>query len=220
MNDVILYHGSRGGLDGDIRAESRQRCDFGCGFYMGTNKDQAAGLVIEDPSPVLYKLKFRLSEIDEAKVLRLSGEDWLYTVLANRDRVHSISRSAIGQEARARTEGYDVIIGPIADDRMNEAIKQFEQNRITDSVLIACLSSIDYGEQYVVKSQDVCKKIEILDERDLYGKEADIIRDYTQGMRKNSYDVVDRMARLHRREGKYLDEIVSEKLKGRDKHGR
>ena len=35
MEDVILYHGSRGGIQGKIRPCSRLRCDFGKGFYMG-----------------------------------------------------------------------------------------------------------------------------------------------------------------------------------------
>ena len=41
MEDLILYHGSRGGLQGPIAPISRVRCDFGKGFYMGTNEIQA-----------------------------------------------------------------------------------------------------------------------------------------------------------------------------------
>lgn len=32
MQDVILYHGSRGGIEGGIKPVSRERCDFGKGF--------------------------------------------------------------------------------------------------------------------------------------------------------------------------------------------
>ena len=41
MEDLILYHGSRGGLHGPIAPKSRVRCDFGKGFYMGTDENQA-----------------------------------------------------------------------------------------------------------------------------------------------------------------------------------
>ena len=39
--DIILYHGSRGGIDGDIAPISRARCDFGQGFYLGEEEKQA-----------------------------------------------------------------------------------------------------------------------------------------------------------------------------------
>ena len=32
---VLLYHGSRSGIKGPIAPISRERCDFGKGFYMG-----------------------------------------------------------------------------------------------------------------------------------------------------------------------------------------
>ncbi len=48
MKDVILYHGSRGGIDGEIQPISRVRCDFGKGFYMGESEEQAKGLIAED----------------------------------------------------------------------------------------------------------------------------------------------------------------------------
>lgn len=41
MEDLILYHGSRGGIQGPIAPKSRSRCDFGFqGFYMGTYESQ------------------------------------------------------------------------------------------------------------------------------------------------------------------------------------
>ena len=42
MEDIILFHGSRGGLQGDIQPQSRVD-DFGKGFYMGESQDQAKG---------------------------------------------------------------------------------------------------------------------------------------------------------------------------------
>lgn len=35
---VTLYHGSKSGIRGDIAPISRERCDFGKGFYMGTDR--------------------------------------------------------------------------------------------------------------------------------------------------------------------------------------
>lgn len=35
MKDIILYHGSKGGIKGNIKPISREFCDFGKGFYLG-----------------------------------------------------------------------------------------------------------------------------------------------------------------------------------------
>ena len=35
---MLLYHGSKAGIDQPIRPVSRSKCDFGRGFYMGTER--------------------------------------------------------------------------------------------------------------------------------------------------------------------------------------
>lgn len=37
---VLLYHGSKSGIVGEIEPKSRPQCDFGKGFYMGTEVTQ------------------------------------------------------------------------------------------------------------------------------------------------------------------------------------
>ena len=62
--DVLLYHGSKGGLLGDtILPNSRKICDFGSGFYMGTQPSQAKALISVDIKPfVLCYLKYLKTE--------------------------------------------------------------------------------------------------------------------------------------------------------------
>ena len=39
-----LYHGSKSGIKGDIQCNlSRDKCDFGPGFYMGDKPEQPMG---------------------------------------------------------------------------------------------------------------------------------------------------------------------------------
>lgn len=42
---VTLYHGSGSGIRGAIAPISRERCDFGKGFYMGTDISQPLTLI-------------------------------------------------------------------------------------------------------------------------------------------------------------------------------
>ena len=163
--DIIIYHGSRGGIEGNISPKSRERCDFGVGFYMGTNPKQAKSIVVDDPAPYFYTLNFKISEIPENKILYLEKSDWIYTVLANRKQVHEFNTLPLSQRILNSLKKYDVIIGAIADDRMNEAMQRFSDYGLTDQGLIACLQSVDYGYQVVAKTEYACSKIEILDEK-------------------------------------------------------
>ena len=42
---IILYHGSKSGINGPIAPISTDRCDFGKGFYMGTDRNQPLTLL-------------------------------------------------------------------------------------------------------------------------------------------------------------------------------
>lgn len=218
MDDIFVYHGSRNGLQGTIQPISRPRCDFGCGFYMGDSDKQAKGLISEADVPTLYKLKLRLAEIPENRILILDGREWLYTVLANRKKTEEFNRLDIAKQALRRLEQYDLIIGAIADDRMNEAMNRFSEYALTDQGLLACLRSVNYGNQYVAKTEFACSKIEIIDEKKLRGKELDDVRQYTQKKRKEGRDIVIEMARKYQRNGLYLNEIIQkEKQKARSR---
>lgn len=218
MKDVILYHGSRGGLQGAIKPSSRIHCDFGPGFYMGENSKQAQGLIAETEMPVFYKLRFRLSEIPEERILMLSDEEWLCVVMANRRRSEEFSSLALAKRTLQKLKNYDVIIGPIADDRMNEAMQRFSDYGLTDKGLIACLASVDYGNQYVARTDFACSKIDILDTRILKGRELADVRQYAEQKRGESRNVVNAMARKYQREGLYLNEII-EKEKSQETGG-
>lgn len=208
MKDIILYHGSRGGLQGAIKPISRIHCDFGQGFYMGENSKQAQGLIAETEMPVFYKLRFRLSEIPEERILMLDNEEWLQVVMANRKRSEEFSSLALAKRTLRKLKDYDVIIGPIADDRMNEAMQRFSDYGLTDKGLIACLASVDYGSQYVARTDFACSKIDILDTRILKGRELADVRQYAEQKRGESRNVVNAMAKRYQREGLYLNEII------------
>lgn len=210
MNDIILYHGSRGGINGDIKPISRPRCDFGQGFYMGSNPQQVKSLVCEENKPIYYKLKIRLSEIPDERILHLEGEEWINAVLANRQADKEFSALKIAKDIMQKLNKYDIIYGTIADDRMDEAMKRFMQNGLTTKALLACLQSVDYGVQYVARTEFACSKIEILTEHEILKGELQSAREYGSVKRCEGIGVVDKMARLYPREGKYLSEIISE----------
>ena len=71
---VTLYHGSKSGIRGAIAPMSRERCDFGKGFYMGTDRTQPLTLICNYPNAKIYTLCVDLSGL---KILEIEiGLDW------------------------------------------------------------------------------------------------------------------------------------------------
>ncbi|MGN0906345.1 MAG: helix-turn-helix domain-containing protein, partial [Bullifex sp.] len=73
-NMHVLYHASRFGLSGNIQPISRNRCDFGRGFYMGTDPIQPLTLVCNEKNPVFYTLEFDMENLSVLEVEM--GIDW------------------------------------------------------------------------------------------------------------------------------------------------
>ena len=73
-NMHVLYHASRYGLSGNIQPSSRSRCDFGKGFYMGTDPIQPLTLVCNEKNPIFYTLEF---DMENLSILDVElGIDW------------------------------------------------------------------------------------------------------------------------------------------------
>ena len=85
---VTLYHGSKSGLHGPIAPNSRDRCDFGRGFYMGTERMQPLTLICNYPEGRLYTLQADLSGL---KILDVEvGLDWALLIAFNRGKLESV----------------------------------------------------------------------------------------------------------------------------------
>lgn len=205
-----LYHGSRGGIVGDIKPISRERCDFGKGFYMGTNPNQAKTLVANDQTPYFYKLNLDISQIPENRILELKDMEWAYFVLYSRGKLDTIKGSSFYNTYMHIADDKDLIVGPIADDAMNESMNRFLNNQITDKAFLESIRAIDFGIQYVAKTETACSFIQILDEKELYGKELEDAVSLSAENRKQGRAVADKTQLQYLREGKYFVEIMDE----------
>jgi hypothetical protein len=210
---LILYHGSRGGLDGEIAPISRERCDFGKGFYLGDNSMQVKSLVAQDADPIFYTIELDLSKIPKDRILVLSGIEWVYAVLACRKRVPEIQELKKVQDIRTRIEHADLVVGPLADDRMNEAVRAFSSNALSMEGLLHCLDYIDYGNQYVLRTQHACSCASVLDYHEIYGQEADLAIDYGKTKRQQSRNVVRDMQMKYNANGLFLSQLLANEQK-------
>ena len=205
-NKLVLYHGSKKGIVGDIAPISRSECDFGSGFYMGTNTLQPLTLVCNEDKPRFYTVELDLTGL---KVLTVDiGMDWAMLIAYYRKEMESAKGTPIYEKYAHMADGYDVIIGYIANDRMYTELSRFFNKTLTDIALINCLSALDLGKQYVAISEKACKQIKILKEEPLSQLELSLLKDMSAERRKEGIALAEEIEVKYRREGKFFDEIL------------
>lgn len=205
-NRVILYHGSKKGIDGEIAPISRAECDFGKGFYMGTAPLQPLTLICNEEKPKFYTVELDLTGL---KVLTVDiGMDWAMLIAYNRKEMESARGTAIYEKYSKMAEGYDVIVGYIANDRMYTELTRFFNMTLTDVALINCLSALDLGRQYVAISEKACRQIKVVCEESISYLELAMLKDMSVARRREGIAMAEEIEVKYRREGKYFDEIL------------
>lgn len=203
---VTLYHGSKSGIQGDIAPVSRDRCDFGKGFYMGTDRMQPLPLICNHEHAKLYTLKANLSGL---KILDLElGLDWAMLIAFYRGKMDDMEGSAVYTRFQNLTKGCDMIVGYIADDRMFTVLDRFFRGDITDAALIQSLSALKLGKQYVAVSKRACSQIEIICEEFLSAESRESLKMESLKNRELGISLADEICKQYRREGRYFDEIL------------
>lgn len=204
--EVMLYHGSKAGIVGDIAPTSREHCDFGKGFYMGTEMSQPLTLICNYPDAKLYTVKVDLSGL---KILDIEvGIDWALLVAYNRGKMESVKGTAIYNRIAEMADGCDMLIGFIADDRMFVVLDRFFKGEITDEALIHSLSALKLGKQYVALTEKACKQIKIVKEKVLTDEDREKLRIDSEDNRFKGIALADEICRQYRREGRFFDEIL------------
>lgn len=203
---MLLYHGSKHGISGEIAPLSRDRCDFGRGFYMGTDILQPLTLVCGYEDAHLYTVDFDISGLN---VVRFESDvDWALYIAYSRGRLDHVRDSELYQRIAHLADGADVIIGSIANDRMFVVFDRFVAGQLTDTALVSCLSALNIGDQYVAKTEKACSRVRIVDDRLIGEAERAEYAKMSFENRKLGVSIADRIARQHRRDGRYFDEII------------
>lgn len=203
---ITLYHGSKSGIQGAIAPASRVHCDFGRGFYMGTDKIQPLTLICNYPNAKIYTVSVNLSNL---KIFDIEvGLDWAMLVAYNRGKMELVKGSAIYKKFADLCKDFDMIIGYIANDRMFVVLDRFFNGEITDLALINSLSALNLGRQYVALTEKACKNIEILDVQEISGKDRAKIKRESEANRSKGISLADEICKKYRREGLFFDEIL------------
>ena len=205
---IKLYHGSKKGLEGNIKPISRELCDFGKGFYMGTEQTQPMTLICNYENATMYNLEIDTSLLS-VKELPLNL-DWALFVAFNRGRLTRELSPTLYKKYEAYKNRVDVFKGYIANDRIFVVLDRFFDGEITDVALVHCLSALKLGIQYVAITQKACDSIKIISEKKLTPEEKKSLIIKSEEGRKLGISLANDICRTYRREGKYFDELIAE----------
>lgn len=161
---IRLYHGSNVAIEQIDLSRSKRGKDFGQGFYLNANHDQAMEMAVRttrflnEGAATLSCFEF---DEDEAKRGGLNikvspdySEEWAEFVVMNRKNNSDIP-----------AHPYDIVIGPIADDTVGVQIRRFIMGYLSASGLVEELRfKGDHAVQYFFgtpKAVNLLKRIEL-----------------------------------------------------------
>jgi len=126
---IQLYHGSTVDIDCIDLQKSRPNKDFGRGFYLSADRQQAWRMgefkaLTEGGAPVMNTYLFDETVLTsgELRVLTFEGytREWAEFIFLNRNN-----------RSTKPAHDYDIVYGPIANDRVGAQIGKYEAGDIT-----------------------------------------------------------------------------------------
>lgn len=203
-NAGVLFHGSKSGLKEISVAGSRQNCDFGNGFYMGERYEQALAFVCENEHSSIYSFHYSL---DNLKIKRFDCSlDWMLAICHYRKTLGEYSQNEMVEKIIAEVESADVIIAPIADNKMFYIMAQFTEGEINADAALHSLSASSLGLQYVFKTERALSNLQPIEKYYICIPERE---DCRKRLNERGYEI-DTKLKLAKREfktGLYIEEI-------------
>lgn len=157
-----IYHGSIDIVDKPELRKSNRTLDYGSGFYATTSFKQAEDWVRrrmnENEVTHGYVNTF---ELDEKTLQRLNTlifksptEEWLDFVMQNRTQ-------------KDFTHSYDIVYGPVANDRVYAAFALYEGGLLNKQQLIAELKTYKLIDQYFFHTEAALQAIVFIEAKEV-----------------------------------------------------
>lgn len=158
---MILFHGSPQIVQEPRIMISNRTLDYGVGFYTTTSEKQAYDWALRRLSGEQcgYVNVFEFNEAAAERLRRLNfdnppGEEWVDFVYANRNQ-------------RGFTHDYDLVYGPVANDRVYAAFALYEQGLLNKQELIAELKTYKLIDQMVFHTEEALKHLNFMEAKEV-----------------------------------------------------
>lgn len=152
-----LFHGSNTVVDRPDVARSRDRLDFGRGFYLTSVKKQAElwarrKAMRAGGRPLVNVYDFTEGDVSgNVLVFEQNDREWVKFVCSCR-------------RGESQDEGFDLIAGGVADDQVYRAVDLYYKGLWTLDRTIEELSFYDRNDQYCFKSQPFLDRTLVFEE--------------------------------------------------------
>lgn len=155
---MICYHGSDTIVDIPRILEAKRPLDFGGGFYVTTSEEQAKRWAIKvayrnnNNHRCVNRYEFDLENAKlELSVIHfeIADEKWLDFICDNRS---------------GRTTGdYDIVIGPVADDRVYRVVVEYENGDVDKETALKNLKTESLCGQILFHTEKALKYLKYID---------------------------------------------------------
>lgn len=206
--NVVLFHGAKKEFSMPInfKSHSKTRNDFGIGFYLGETFEQAANYISFLDADMVYCFRLNLSGLKTYKFD--VNNEWMMAIAFFRGWLDDYKGSTQIQSILNKINDCDVIIAPIADNRMFDIIAEFVEGTITDEQCKHALAATNLGFQYVLKTEKAIQNTTFIRELFVSKKEKEKCIENRISLTDNGMQKV-RMARIeYKGKGKYIEEIL------------
>jgi hypothetical protein len=146
MKNMTLFHGSNQDFSYVSLEMSRDKRDFGRGFYMTTLKEQALrwaqSMFVRHGGPGRYVYEFTLSILPDLRIKRFSGLDSEWLDMVRRNRLNG-----------GKQHDYDIVWGPVADDDTMRTLALFVAGIYTEDMALSQLRFFKPSDQVSVHTE-------------------------------------------------------------------
>lgn len=156
---MLLYHGSNVEVSNPQILESDRRLDFGKGFYLTSSFEQAkrwAELTVkrrETGKATVSVFEFDENSVSDLKILHFTQaqKEWLEYVSMNR------------KNQIIPNDNYDIVIGPVANDRTMPVISLYFAEIYDIEETIKRLMPQKLCDQYTFRTEKAIKKLKFVE---------------------------------------------------------
>lgn len=207
LNNRLLFHGPKKNISFPIDLNhSKINNDFGVGFYLGETFEQATTYISNSDVNVVYAFQLNTNNL---KTYHFHvNKEWMLAIAYYRGWINEYKNHPFIQKIVNNANNIDVIIAPIADNRMFDLITEFVNGEITDLQCEHALAATNLGSQYVLKSKKALNNL-------LFIKECYVSKLEKEENLKRRIDLSSlgsskvRLARIEfRGKGQYIDEML------------
>ena len=204
--ELLLYHGSRAGLVGEIAPISSPYSDFGAGFYMGEQPEDPLSLICDSPESKFYLVSVNLEGLKVAVIP--DGVEWAMLVAFHRGKREERKGTSFYRGYQTFLGHYDMVIARTVTDRMFQLLDDFYCGNITDICLTKTMAALKPEKQYVAISEKACQAVKVEQEIPFFWLEKLCLREVAIQKRAEDASRLEELYQESQGKGKYFDEII------------